>query len=118
MLFFLAVFKRQISRVKDNEPATNVMLVGNKCDLVEKRTVPTQEGQDLAKAFGCQFSEASAKTRENIENIFIELIREVRRLNKEPATPEAPEQGGGLRNRRKMIKGIRDKFKPKDCSLF
>jgi len=121
------IFKQQISRVKDSETAsTNIMLVGNKCDLVEKREVPTEEGQELAKTFGCQFAEASAKTRENIDNIFVEVIREVRRLNKLADTLQGDAgaaadttQGLGGRPRRKLnIKGIRDKFKPKDCSLF
>jgi len=121
------VFKQQISRVKDSEMSSStIILVGNKCDLVEKREVPTEEGQELAKSFGCQFAEASAKTRENIEHIFVQVIREVRRLNKQAATLQGDTAeptagglaGGGQRWKKMNIKGIRDKFKPKDCSLF
>ena len=118
MNYSLAIFKQQIGRVKDSEPSTNIMLVGNKCDLIDKRQVSVEEGQDLAKAFGCKFVEASAKTRENIEFIFVELIREVRRLNKAACTLQGEDIETTPRTKRKMIRGIRDKFKPKDCSLF
>jgi GTPase KRas protein len=55
-----------------------MMLVGNKCDLEEKREVSIQEGQDLARAFGALFKEASAKTRVNVEEAFYDLVRKIR----------------------------------------
>jgi len=56
-----------------------MVVVGNKCDLLDERQVSTIEGQDLAKTFGCPFMEASAKTRVNVEDSFFELVREIRR---------------------------------------
>ncbi len=50
-------------------------LVGNKCDLVEKRTVTTQQGQDLAKQYGINFLETSAKETTNIEELFLSVTR-------------------------------------------
>ena len=46
------------------------ILIGNKCDLSERRAVTTIEGQTLANSYGIQFFETSAKTGENIEKIF------------------------------------------------
>lgn len=72
------VFKDQVMRVKDAEKLP-IMLVGNKCDLEDKREVETAEGEELAKQIGCQFKETSAKTRENVEAAFYDLVREIRR---------------------------------------
>ena len=41
------------------------------------------EGAALARAMGCKFIETSAKTRTNVENAFYEIVREIRRHNKE-----------------------------------
>jgi len=80
----VSVFKDQVLRVKDVEKIP-LMLVGNKCDLEDKREVSTQEGQDLARAFGASFKETSAKTRVNVEEAFYDLVRKIRasRGNKE-----------------------------------
>ncbi|KAK7017987.1 hypothetical protein VNI00_018476 [Paramarasmius palmivorus] len=55
------------------------VLVGNKKDRLSERDVSRDEGAALAKAYGCEFFETSAKTPENIEGPFISLVREVRR---------------------------------------
>lgn len=41
------------------------------------------EGEALARQFGCKFIETSAKSRINVENAFYDLVREIRRYNKE-----------------------------------
>lgn len=41
------------------------------------------EGEDLARQFGCAFIEASAKSRINVDNAFYNIVREIRRYNKE-----------------------------------
>jgi GTPase KRas len=76
----VSVFKDQVMRVKDAEKLP-MMLVGNKCDLEEQRQVSSEEGQTLARTFGCQFKEASAKTRVNVEEAFYDLVREIRKTS-------------------------------------
>ena len=44
-----------------------IILVGNKVDLAEKRSVGTEEGQQLAKELGVMFIETSAKAGINIK---------------------------------------------------
>jgi len=39
----------------------NKVLVGNKCDMDDKRVIPTARGQALADEFGIPFFETSAK---------------------------------------------------------
>jgi len=74
----ISSFREQILRVKDKDKVPMV-LVGNKCDLESERQVTTVEGQNLAKQFNCPFMESSAKTRVNVEEVFFELVREIRK---------------------------------------
>jgi GTPase KRas protein len=41
------------------------------------------EGQNLARQFGCKFIETSAKSRKNVDQAFFDIVREIRRYNKE-----------------------------------
>jgi small GTP-binding protein len=60
-----------ISFVKNIEKTT-LILCGNKVDL--SREVETKEGQELASKEGILFFECSAKTNENIKNMFFSSI--------------------------------------------
>ncbi|KAI9496913.1 ras-like protein 3, partial [Zychaea mexicana] len=78
----ISTFYEQVRRVKDHD-LFPVVLVGNKCDLESERQVSSQEGRDLARTFGCPFSETSAKQRVRVEDTFHDAVREIRRINKE-----------------------------------
>ncbi len=56
-----------------------MVLVGNKCHLTDQRVITTEEGEDLARKFGCPFFEASSKTGVNVDQIFLELVRQINR---------------------------------------
>ena len=57
-----------IKRAKgDGQP---IMLVGNKCDLEDKREVETAVGESKAQSYGAHFMEVSAKENVNIEKVF------------------------------------------------
>jgi GTPase SAR1 family protein len=64
---------KRIHRLKGEDAL--VWLVGNKCDLGDDREVSSQRGQDLARQLGCEFSETSAKTGENVEHTFMSLAQ-------------------------------------------
>jgi GTPase SAR1 family protein len=51
------------------------ILVGNKCDLIEKRQVSKERGKQLADSYGIPFIETSAKSNENIEKLFVDSTR-------------------------------------------
>ena len=56
----------------NSSPDIKLILVGNKSDLEERREVQYEEGEKLAKDYGfVHFIETSAKTGENIKNLFI-----------------------------------------------
>ncbi|KAJ7086104.1 ras-like protein [Mycena belliarum] len=76
----ISSFHQQILRVRD-QAAFPVIVVANKCDLERER-----QGRKLAKRLGCIFIEASAKEHTNVDEVFTNLVREIRRLNKEQAS--------------------------------
>lgn len=54
-----------------------ITLVGNKSDMNAERKVTKEEGEAFATENGLYFMEASAKTAENVEAIFIETARHI-----------------------------------------
>ena len=64
------------SKVREKVP---IILVGNKNDLEREREVSSGEGRELAKKFSsCPFFETSAKNRVNVDEVFIQIIREIK----------------------------------------
>lgn len=63
-------------RVKRTAPV--FVLVGNKCDKTYEREVSREEGAAMARQFGCEFLETSAKTAQNVERLFTDLVRTLR----------------------------------------
>lgn len=72
-----------IREVKGSDlEAAPLMLVGNKCDEPESdRQVTTDQGQQQAKKWSCGFMETSAKTNENVKEMFQELLNMEKRRN-------------------------------------
>ncbi len=54
-----------------------IFLIGNKNDKVDERKVSTEEGSKLAKEYNLPFFEASAKSGENVEEIFKALYKKI-----------------------------------------
>lgn len=48
-----------------------------------KLTTFHTEGKELARSFGCKFIETSAKSRINVDNAFYDIVREIRKYNKD-----------------------------------
>lgn len=53
-------------------------MVGNKCDMLDEKVVSTEEGAKLAKEFGVDFYECSAKNDINVEQSFLGIARAVK----------------------------------------
>ncbi|XP_032454234.1 ras-related protein Ral-a isoform X2 [Nasonia vitripennis] len=69
-------FREQILRVKNDENIP-FLLVGNKSDLQEKRKVSLAEAQSRSQQWGVPYVETSAKTRENVDKVFFDLMRAI-----------------------------------------
>ena len=54
-----------------------VILVGNKSDLERHRQVSLAESRSLAESWGAPFMETSAKTNQNVDDMFVEIVREM-----------------------------------------
>ena len=62
----------------ENSPKKVFMiLVGNKCDLIESRQIPFEKGKEMAEKNNMMFFETSAKTGENVERIFVDSTKEI-----------------------------------------
>ena len=61
----------------------NMVLIGNKCDLEDKREVSIEEAQNIAKLLNLAFMETSALNGTNVEKAFNELVNNVYQNNKQ-----------------------------------
>jgi hypothetical protein len=87
------------------------MIVGNKCDMDDKRIISTEKGVELGRHHGIPFTETSAKTNVNIEKAFYDMAKRI--LDKQPtggsgasttgATTIVP---GSINDNKKTLKGI------------
>ncbi|KAK9711435.1 GTP-binding protein [Basidiobolus ranarum] len=70
-----------------NEGVSKV-LIGNKCDIEEKKVITHEQGIALAEEYGIHYVEASAKSKVGVEEAFFSLAREI----KKRMIDTAPEQ--------------------------
>lgn len=80
----IRTMREQITRVKATDKIP-MLLVGNKCDLTSQREVHSSEGAALAQLWGCPFLESSAKDRQKVDEVFIEIVRE---MNSQPPSKQ------------------------------
>jgi len=70
-------FREQILRVKQDSNIPFI-LVGNKSDLINSRHVQLNTAKGKADEWQVPYVETSAKTRENVDKVFYDLMREIR----------------------------------------
>ena len=54
-----------------------IFLIGNKIDLVDKRKISKEKGIELAEEYKLLFFEASAKSGENVDEVFKALYKKI-----------------------------------------
>ncbi|KAK8866355.1 hypothetical protein M9Y10_009317 [Tritrichomonas musculus] len=70
-----STLERWLKELRENaDPNIIVMLVGNKSDLTEYRSISREDGMNFAKLQNLLFIETSAKTSENVNKSFSTLI--------------------------------------------
>lgn len=113
-------------RVKGDDPALPIILIGNKCDL-SNRKIASDEALELASRWNIPYIETSAKTRENVDKAFSEIfvrikeIKQVRRANPVPVNPQSiltPQEEEAVRkdSKKKRIKKFFQNLK-KGCKM-
>ncbi|VDO46412.1 unnamed protein product [Onchocerca flexuosa] len=66
------------------------MLLGNKCDMAERRVVSRERGEKIASDHGIRFLETSAKANIQIDKAFYDLAEAI--LDKMPVKDEGMKQ--------------------------
>jgi small GTP-binding protein len=67
-----------------SNPDVKIFLIGNKADLEDKREITKESGEKFAKEHNLTFfTETSAKTGFNVQNVFIEVAKELYRQHEE-----------------------------------
>lgn len=71
--------KNWIRNIEENASAdVEKMLLGNKCEMEEKRQVSRERGEQLAVEYNIKFIETSAKESINVEEAFFTLARDIK----------------------------------------
>jgi len=74
----------------------NKLLVGNKCDLTNKKVVDYTSAKEYADQLGIPFLETSAKNATNVEQAFMTMAAEIKNRVGPPAAAQ-PGASGGIR---------------------
>ncbi|KAI1335292.1 ras family-domain-containing protein [Xylariaceae sp. FL0016] len=74
----IAGLREEIIRIKDDENVP-IVICGNKADLEESRTVPRTKGFAISQRWGAPYYESSARTKTNVDEVFIDLCRQMLR---------------------------------------
>ncbi|CAF3431669.1 unnamed protein product [Fusarium graminearum] len=85
----LAGLREEIIRIKDDENVP-LVIVGNKADLEENRAVARAKGFSISQRWGAPYYEASARTRTNVDEVFIDLCRQMLRKEDEQNANDGP----------------------------
>lgn len=100
--------REQVLRVKNDDRTIPFLLVGNKTDLENRRAVDRDSALEQARLWGVPHVETSAKTRQNVDGVFIELIRMIRdRRNQQDARQSRSLEGHSSGNTAKVTQRIK-----------
>lgn len=105
----LSELREQIIRIKDDENVP-IVIVGNKSDLEEDRAVPRARAFALSQSWGnAPYYETSARRRANVNEVFIDLCRQI--IRKDLQIKGAAEAELTGRNRDGLLKADKKRDK-------
>nr|CAD7572279.1 unnamed protein product [Timema californicum] len=116
--------KNWIRNIEENASAdVEKMLLGNKCELTEKRQVTKERGEQLAIEYGIKFMETSAKASINVEDAFFTLARDIKtKMEKKLVLSICPQEASNPPKGGHQLKSFEQPRKPTSwlshCSLL
>ena len=97
----LAELREQLARIKEDERVP-LVLVGNKCDLEESRVVSQSRALTVAQNWGNKpYYETSARRRTNVDEVFLDVCRQIIRKDMERERHGGRHRGDDGRRRRR-----------------
>jgi Ras-related protein Rab-1A len=69
------IWMQEIERYRPGLPRDRIVLVGNKRDLGRYRAVSTKRGEEVAAHYGTLFAEITARSHDEVEDLFGQLIK-------------------------------------------
>jgi len=81
--------------------SVNKILIGNKCDVADKKVIDYERGKALAEEYGIKFLETSAKNSINVEEAFVTLAKDIKKRLIDQQEP-GPAQNAGTNGQPKV----------------
>ncbi|KAH8816886.1 ras-related protein RSR1 [Xylogone sp. PMI_703] len=116
-LMELTELREQIIRIKDDENVP-IVIVGNKSDLEEDRVVSRAKAFAVSQSWGnAPYYETSARRRANVDEVFIDLCRQIIRKDAE-RPPSIEEEILPGRKERKPTKHHKKRRRENRCTIL
>lgn len=115
----LSELRQQIMRIKDDEKVP-IVIVGNKSDLEDDRAVARARAFGVSQNWGnAPYYETSARRRANVNEVFIDLCRQIIRKDSEGSRSNSdPSRKGEGRDRLDRKKDPRRTPKRNQCVIL
>ena len=114
----LEELRAQIIRIKDDERVP-IVLVGNKCDLEEDRSVSRVRAFGVSQSWGnVPYYETSARRRQNVDEVFRDLCRQIIRRDMEIARAMGSDYANHSGSRRRRRKKHKPRGHSSQCTIL
>lgn len=72
-----STIKERILKIKSSKSKAPIIVLGNKCDLVETREIDYDEGYNFCKGSGVDYIECAAINRQNVNEAFMKILNRI-----------------------------------------
>ncbi|XP_045191712.2 uncharacterized protein LOC123548475 [Mercenaria mercenaria] len=89
-----------------------IILVGNKSDLVRRRTISQEEGRSAADAYGCKYIELSAALNHHVDELLVGIHKQIKLKSEadseelESKTPKAKERKRSFKRTKRFLEKV------------